>query len=82
MGRDVFVPQTLERQVVIIFAGNEGLLDDVELNRFKDFETGLIQFVDEKYPDIAHEIAKEKKLSDALKEKITKAILEFKGQFK
>ena len=74
-------PMPLERQVVIIFAGNEGLLDDVPVGRIKAFETGLFEFVDKNYQEVFHEISTKKILSDALKGTLTQAIHKFKGTF-
>ena len=74
-------PMPLERQVVIIFAGNEGLLDDVPVGRIKAFEAGLFEFVDKNYHEIYHEIAEKKILSDTLKGTLTQAIQKFKGTF-
>jgi len=78
----VFKPCLLEDQIPIIFAGNEGLLDDVELNRVHDFEAALIDFLQKNYAAIPIEIASKKALSDDLKEKLRKAITKFKEQFK
>ena len=79
---DIFQPMAFERQVVVIFAGNEGLLDDIPVSRVKDFEKGLTAFMEKNYPDVEHEIREKKAISDALKSKMKEAVLKFKGQFK
>ena len=79
--QDIFQPMPFERQVVIIFAGNEGLLDDIPLARVKDFEKGLLAFIDKNYHDIEHDIREKKAISDDVKKKMTEAINKFKGQF-
>jgi F-type H+/Na+-transporting ATPase subunit alpha len=71
----------LEHQVVTIFAGNEGLLDDIPIEKIKDFEKGLLDFIDKNYLDVFHEISEKKTISDALKEKMKKAVLKFKNTF-
>jgi F-type H+-transporting ATPase subunit alpha len=80
--QDIFQPLPFERQVMIIFAGNEGLLDDVALPRLKDFEKGLLAFLDKNYADIEHEIREKKAISDEAKKKLTQAITKFKQEFK
>ncbi len=73
-----FVPMPAERQVVIIFAGTNGYLDDVPLPKCAKFETDLIQFLEDRYPKILETLGKEKKLDDALAEQLKSAIDEFK----
>ncbi len=80
--QDVFSPMPFERQVLVIFSGNEGILDDLPLGRIKDFESQLLAFLDKNYPDIEHEIREKKAIGDVLKKKMTDAILKFKTQFK
>ncbi len=80
--QDILEPLPLSRQVVIIFAGNEGLLDDLPLARIKDFEKGLFSFLDKKYAALEHEIESKKALDDALKTKLKQAIQQFKQEFK
>ena len=80
--QDIFQPISFERQVMIIFAGNEGLLDDVPLPRVKHFEKGLLAFLDKNYPDIEHEVREKKAFSDDAKKKLTQAINKFKQEFK
>ncbi len=79
--QDVFQPIALEQQVIIIFAGNEGLLDDLPIQKIKEFEKGLLAFMDKKFPDVAHEIREKKALSDDLKKKMKDGINQFKQQF-
>lgn len=76
-----FSPVSLEHQVTILFAGANGYLDDLEVVRLASFEEGLMKFIDEKYPDIFHEIEKTGDLSDELQEKMHAALKEFKGEF-
>lgn len=78
----VFQPLPFEEQVVIIFAGNQGILDDVALNRLDDFEQELLKFMNKNYAAIVHEIKEKKALSDELTEKLKAAILKFKETFK
>jgi F-type H+-transporting ATPase subunit alpha len=80
--QDDLSPMPLEHQVVIIFAGNEGLLDDIPVGQISQFETRLLDFIDQNYLDIFHEISQKKVISDPLKEKMKQAVLKFKQTFK
>ena len=79
--QDQYKPFSVAQQVIAIFAGVRGLVDDIAAEDIKKFEAGLLNFVDEKHKDIIDAIEKEKKLDDALEEKIKAAILEYKELF-
>ncbi len=76
-----YVPMPLERQVVIIWAGANGFLDKIPVDNLARFETELFEFVEKKYPDIEHSIAKEGVISDETIDKLKKALEEFTGKF-
>ena len=76
-----YSPLPVEKQIVIIYAGTNGYLDDLPLEKVKDFEEGLYRFVENNYPEIFTEIVEKKDLTDELKEKMNKAIEEFKKEF-
>ncbi len=80
--QDVFLPLPFERQVVIVFAGNEGFLDEIPLNKIKKFETELYAFLDKNYASIEHDIREKKAMSDDVKKTLTSAINKFKESFK
>ena len=76
-----YVPMILPHQVMVIWAGTEGFLDDVPTEKIEDFEKGYLAFCAEKYPDIEATITKEKVLSDAIVAKLTESVEKFKEQF-
>jgi len=76
-----YEPLPLSKQVIIIYAGTNGHLDDMPSEHIKRFETGLYAFVAEKYPEIEHEISTKKEISDGTAAKLNKAVSEFKRQF-
>lgn len=76
-----YVPMPLAQQVIIIWAGVNGYLDSLPKERLADFEKGLHQFCDEKYPDITASIKKEKVLTDSTVAKLKEATEKFKEQF-
>lgn len=77
-----YVPMPVEQQVVVLYAGNTGYMDDVRVESVKQFERELLIFMEAKYPDVTLQIRKEKVLKDTTEEMLKKAILEFKAQFK
>ena len=80
--QDILEPMPLAKQVLIIFAGNEGMLDDLPIQHVKRFEKEFFQFIDKKHAAIEHEIATKKALDDSLKAKLKQAIQHFKEEFK
>jgi len=79
--QDIYEPMPFENQVAIIFAGNEGSLDDIPVEKIRIFEKQFLSFLEEKYPDILLGIEKEKQISDAVRGKLKQAIQIFKQQF-
>ncbi len=77
-----YVPQSLEDQIIIIFAGGQGYLDDIPVSAVARFEEEFRGFVHEKYPDVPHAIAQSKDLADDVEEKLRAALKAFKEQFK
>lgn len=77
-----YVPVKLSHQVMIIWAGTNGFLDDIPNDRVADFEKGFYEFCADKYPDIEATIDKEKVLTDNLEAKLKEATEQFKAQFK
>lgn len=76
-----YVPYPVERQVIAIFAGTKGYLDDVPVERVLGFRDGLIDFVQSAHPEIGQFIVSEGSLSEETSLKLGKAIEEFKAQF-
>ncbi len=75
-------PIPIVRQVVIIWAGTDGYLDDLPTSEIARFEKEFGAFCEKNYPDVEHTLAKDLKISDEIKETLKKAIVEFKAQFK
>jgi len=73
-----YVPLPVEKQVLIIFAGTTGLLDDLPVNVLLRFESELYKHVEQKNPEIFSTIRDKKVLDDELKKTITKLVDDFK----
>ena len=76
-----YVPMPVERQVMAIFAGTKGYLDDLPVEKVQEFRDRFVEFVESAYPEIGRAIAGEKTLSDETSEKLASAVTEFKAQF-
>ncbi|MBO6115072.1 MAG: F0F1 ATP synthase subunit alpha [Lachnospiraceae bacterium] len=74
-------PMPVEKQVVIIYAATRKYLLDIPVDRVLEFEDGLFEFIQTKYPEIFEKIKTDKKLSDELEDSLSKAITEFKETF-
>ncbi|MDP2625786.1 MAG: F0F1 ATP synthase subunit alpha [Candidatus Rokubacteria bacterium] len=76
-----YVPLTVERQIAIIFAGTQGLLDDVPVDQVRPFEEFLSPFLDRKYAPLLADIASKKELTDEIRDSLTRALTEAKIEF-
>ena len=80
--QDQYKPMPFEQQVALIFAGIGGHLDDIPVTAIRQFESEFIGFLRDKRKDLLPEVVDKKTLDDALKEKLTAAVKEFKAGFK
>jgi F-type H+-transporting ATPase subunit alpha len=76
-----FKPLTVEKQVAILFAGVNGLLDDVEVSDLRAFEDGFYPYLESSAPAILIDIATKKALDDDIKKRLTDAVNDFKTSF-
>jgi len=76
-----FQPLSAAQQVAILFAGTQGLLDDVEVKDIQAFEKGYYPFLDSAHPDILTDISTKKALDDDLRNRLKDAINEYKKDF-
>ena len=76
-----YQPLAVEKQVVIIFAGTQGLLDDLPVESVREFETFFHAWLERKNPEILTEIRDKKELSDSLRDALTNAVGEAKKEF-
>ena len=80
--QDQFVPLPVERQILIVFAGVNGLVDDLPAEAIRAFEQGLTRFVETRYPEIYRELDAKREIGEDLRRKIEQAIREYKEEFK
>ena len=79
--QDQFVPLPVEKQVLIIFAGTNGYLDDIEVSEMERFERELYAFADAHAGSLLARIAARKMLDDEIRDDLKKTMAEFKEQF-
>jgi len=76
-----YQPLPVEKQVLIIYAGTNGMLDDLEVDQIRLFETELYKFVETSQTGLLQEIRDKKNLDDQLKPKVNSMLKEFKERF-
>jgi len=74
-------PYRLSDQIVSIFAGTKGHLDDLPLNQVQPFEAALLKHVNDEYPERTKEVTDTGELSDDLAGKLAQVIKDFKAQW-
>ncbi|MBS1959327.1 MAG: F0F1 ATP synthase subunit alpha [Bdellovibrionales bacterium] len=76
-----YQPQQVETQIITIFAGVNGYLDEYPTGKLRSFEEQFLQFLQKNYADIPTTIATSQKIDDATKAKLEEAIRAFKKVF-
>jgi F-type H+/Na+-transporting ATPase subunit alpha len=79
--QDQYRPMPVEKQVVTIFAGTNGYLDDFAVDDCLAFEQGLHDFMDSAYPGLGKKIIEKKQIDDPLRAELRKVLDEFKAKF-
>ena len=79
--QDQYVPMSVEKQVAIIWAGNNGYLNDIELDDVKRFEEEFLSYLETNYASTLEDIRDSGELSDEIVENLKKAVGEFKQGF-
>ena len=76
-----YQPLSFEKQILIIYAGTNGFLDDLAVEQCRPFEQQLYGYVDTMNPGLLKQIAEKKILDDALKSEMSRLIKECKERF-
>ncbi|NPA32625.1 MAG: F0F1 ATP synthase subunit alpha [Aquificae bacterium] len=79
--QEPYNPIPVEKQIVLIYAGTHGYLDDIPVEAVRKFEKELYAFLDNERPDILKEIREKQKLDEELERKIREALDTFKQRF-
>ena len=79
--QDQYKPLSTVQQVMSLFTGVRGLMDDIEIADAKKFESGFLNFMEEKHQEIIEAIEKAKKIDDDTEAKLKAAVQEYKELF-
>jgi F-type H+-transporting ATPase subunit alpha len=80
--QDLASPMPVEDQVISIYSGGLGVLDNIGNEQVKQFESGLLEYVHKKYPEIAETIRTSRALGKDIEETLKKATNEFAEEFR
>ena len=76
-----YQPMSMAEQVMILFATTRRFLEDVPVERLKDFEKGFLAFAEKQYPGIGLSIAETGALSDETAADLENALTRYKKEF-
>jgi F-type H+-transporting ATPase subunit alpha len=76
-----FQPMPVDQQVISIWAGANGYLDDVPVAAVRKFEHQWLDFVEKSYPEVAHNVRSVKQISDEDAKRLNEAAKAFKSRF-
>ena len=76
-----YSPLAVEKQILMIYAGANGYLDDIPVSAVTKFEAELYPFVEANFPEVFEQIREKKKIDDEVEELMKKALDEFKTSF-
>jgi len=79
--QDQYSPLPVEKQIIAIFAGTNGFLDDLAVERVRAFEQSLYQFLDNAHPGLLSELAEKKALDDSLRAQLKTVLGEARTRF-
>ena len=77
-----YVPMAVEHQIVIIFTGGQGMLDDIPNDKVGEFEKGLLGHIDAKHSEMLATIKSAGEISAEINKELRKAIEDYKKGFK
>ncbi len=77
-----YEPLSVEKQILVIYAGNRGYMDNFEVSQVVAYEKKLYEYFENEHPELLKEIAVKKEISPELDESINQAINDFNLKFK
>jgi F-type H+-transporting ATPase subunit alpha len=80
--QDQYAPIPVEKQVLIIYAGNNGFLDDLEIAECRPFEMSLYRYLDTSQDALLAKLRERKQIDDEIKAELAKALPEAKARFR
>ena len=78
----IYAPQSVGQQVLFIYAGVNGFLNDIDVDDVTAYEPQMHRFFEDNYPHVVSTIEKEKEISDTLKKDVDEGLKKFTEMFK
>jgi len=75
-----YKPMPVEQEIMVIYAGTKGYLDDVPINRVQEFQNAFLSYVDASAADLRKSLAEKKELSDDIDKQLKQALDDFKAK--
>ncbi|MGD9642940.1 MAG: F0F1 ATP synthase subunit alpha [Elusimicrobiales bacterium] len=79
--QDQYAPMPVVEQVAVLFAGTRGYIDDVELEKVRQFASSLVKFLRDSYANLLTDILEKKQLDQDLEQRLADAVTDFKKRF-
>ncbi len=76
-----YQPLEVERQIIAIFAGTEGYLDDLDVSEIRVFEGELYEYMESAHAGLVQEIREKHQFTDEIRQKLNEALKEFKERY-
>ncbi len=76
--QEQYNPMPVADQVLSLFAGVNGFIDDVPIKKVREFEAGLLEYIKDKHPKVREEVVSKKKIDDEIAGQLKQIIGEFK----
>ena len=76
-----YQPMPVEKQVLIIYAGTHGFVDQVAPEDLQRYQDGLLEFVESRHPDLLPAIVEKRQIDDEIKGQVETALQEFNQRF-
>jgi F-type H+-transporting ATPase subunit alpha len=69
-----YEPMSIEKQVMILYAGTRGYVDQIPLDSVKNWETGMLRYMETNHPEIGRSILEHKRITDATEKQLVEAL--------
>ena len=79
--QDQYSPLPVAKQVLAIYAGTNGYVDDIPVEELKAFESGLYRFVDNSHPSLLQKLMEKKQLDEEMRNAFNSVLRQFKERF-
>jgi F-type H+-transporting ATPase subunit alpha len=75
-----YKPMPFEQEVMVIYAGTKGFLDDIPVNRVQEFQNAFLSYVDASASDVRKDLAEKRELNDDIENRLKQALNDFKAK--